>query len=94
MGRRFIRLLDGQLHHLRQHCSHGNRRLFYDQLVVAHLLAFFNPILAGLRKIEDVFDVPAVRKRLKMPRVPKSTLGDAQRPFDPGLLLPLRVPLL
>lgn len=89
MGRRFIRLLDGQLHHLRDHCSHGNRRFFYDQLVVAHLLAFFNPILAGLRKIEDVFDVPAVRKRLKMPRVPKSTLADAQRLFDPELLLPL-----
>jgi Transposase DDE domain len=89
MGRRFIRLLDGQLQHLREHGSHGNRRLFYDQLVVAHLLAFFNPILAGLRKIEDVFDVPAVRRRLKMPRVPKSTLADAQRIFDPGLLLPL-----
>ncbi len=89
MGRRFIRLLDGQLQHLREHCSHGNRSFFYDQLVVAHLLAFFNPILAGLRKIEDVFDVPAVRKRLKMPRVPKSTLADAQRLFDPELLLPL-----
>ena len=89
MGRRFIRLLDGQLQHLREHCSHGNRCFFYDQLVVAHLLAFFNPILAGLRKIEDVFDLPAVRKRLKMPRVPKSTLADAQRLFDPGLLLPL-----
>ena len=68
MGRRFIRLLDGQLQHLRDHCQHGNRSFFYDQLVVAHLLAFFNPILAGWRKIEDVFDVPAVRKRLKMPR--------------------------
>ena len=89
MGRRFIRLLEGQLHHLREHASHGNRCFFYDQLVVAHLLAFFNPILAGLRKIEDVFDVPAVRKRLKMPRVPKSTLADAQRLFDPELLLPL-----
>ncbi len=89
MGRRFIRLLDGQLQHLRDHGRHGNRRLFYDQLLVAHLLAFFNPILAGLRKIEDVFEIPAVRKRLKMPRVPKSTLADAQRLFDPELLLPL-----
>ncbi|MCH8881277.1 MAG: IS4 family transposase [Planctomycetes bacterium] len=89
MGRRFIRLLDGQLQQLRDHAGHGNRRFFYDQLVVAHLLAFFNPILAGLRKIEDVFDLPAVRRRLKMPRVPKSTLADAQRLFDPQLLLPL-----
>ena len=89
MGRRFLRLLDGQLQHLREHCSHRNRSLHYDQLVVAHLLAFFNPILNGLRKIEDIFDLPAVQKRLHMPRVPKSTLADAQRLFDPELLLPL-----
>ncbi len=79
LGRRFIRLLDGQLRQLRDHAQHGNRSFFYDQLVVAHLLAFFNPILAGLRKIEDVFDVPAVRKRLKLPRVPQSTLAAADR---------------
>lgn len=89
MGRRFIRLLEDQLQHLREHCQHGNRSFFYDQLLVAHLLAFYNPILAGLRKIEDIFEVPAVRKRLKMPRVPKSTLADAQRLFDPQLLLPI-----
>lgn len=89
VGRRFIRLLDGQLDRLRDHRMHKNRSFFYDHLVVAHLLAFFNPILAGLRKIEDIFDVPAVRKRLRMPRVPKSTLADAQRLFDPQLLLPL-----
>jgi len=89
MGRRYIRLLEEQLQSLRDHCGHGNRRFFYDQLVVAHLLAFFNPVLSGLRKIEDIFDVPAVRRRLNMPRVPKSTLADAQRLFDPDLLLPL-----
>jgi len=89
MGRRFLHLLDGQLEHLRDHCSHGNRSFHYDQLVVAHLLAFFNPNLNGLRKIEDVFDLPALQKRLDMPRVPKSTLADAQRLFDPELLLPL-----
>ena len=89
MGQRFFRLLDGQLQHLREHCSHANRTFHLDQLVVAHLIAFFNPILNGLRKIEDVFELPAVRKKLKMPRVPKSTLADAQRLFDPELLIPL-----
>ncbi len=42
LGRRFIRLLDGQLRQLRDHAQHGNRSFFYDQLVVAHLLAFFS----------------------------------------------------
>ena len=80
IGRRFIRLLDGQLRQLRDHCKHGNRSFFYDQLVVAHLRAFFNPILAGWRKIEDVFDLPAVRKRLKMPRLPKSASCERLEP--------------
>ncbi len=88
-GRRYLRLLDGQLAALRKDRQHGNRRLFHDPMVVAHLPAFFNPVLSGLRKIEDLFDVPAVQRRLAMPRVPKSTLSDAQRLFDPQLLAPL-----
>jgi len=89
MGQRFVRLIEDQLQHLREHSSHANRTFHLDQLVVAHLIAFFNPILNGLRKIEDVFELPAVRKKLKMPRAPKSTVADAQRLFDPKLLLPL-----
>ena len=71
MGRRFIRLLDGQLQHLRGHAPHGNHSFFYDQLVVAHLPAFFNPILAGLRKIEDVFNVPASTSCVVCPTTPR-----------------------
>ncbi|MEK7357207.1 MAG: hypothetical protein AAB250_12210, partial [Bdellovibrionota bacterium] len=66
---------------------HPNRELFYDHVVVAHLIAFFNPAMKSLRNIEDIFDVPSVRKRLGLPRVPKSTLADGQRLFDPKLLL-------
>lgn len=89
VGRRYLRLLDDHLAHLHQHRTHGNRKLFYDHVVVAHLLAFFNPGLSGLRSIEDIFDAPGVRKRFRVPRVPHSTLADAQRVFDPELLLPL-----
>ena len=73
MGRRFIRLLDGQLQRLRDHCSHDHRALHYDQLVVAHLIAFFNPILNGLGKIEDVFDLPAVASPLRDSRPRSAT---------------------
>lgn len=88
-GRRLIRPLEEQLQHLHSHCTHGNRTFHYDQLVVAHLLVFFNPALTSLRTIEDAFDNPRIRKRAGLPRVPKSTLADAQRLFDPALLLPL-----
>ena len=87
MGRRFIRWIEDELRGLREHHHHPNRELFYDHVVVAHLIAFFNPAMKSLRNIEDIFDVPAVRKRLGLPRVPKSTLADGQRLFDPKLLL-------
>jgi len=89
VGRRFLRLIEGQLEHLRCQPHHGNREVFLDQVVVAHLLAFFNPGLHSLRKIEDVFDDRRTRKRLGTPRLPKSTLSDAQLVFDPQLLKPI-----
>ena len=42
MSRRFVRLLVGQLQHLREHCDYGNYRFFHDQLFAARLLALFN----------------------------------------------------
>ena len=88
-GRRLFRPIEDQLRALRAAPAHGNRELFYDQVVVAHLIAFFNSSVESLRRIEDVFESPAVRRRLHLPRVPKSTLSDAQRVLDPELLRPI-----
>jgi hypothetical protein len=89
VGRKFVRILDELLDDLRRQHQHPNRSLYYDDVVVAHLLAFFNPALRGLRSIQDLFDDPKVRKAFRSPRVPKSTLADAQRLFDPELLRPM-----
>jgi hypothetical protein len=89
VGRRFIRILESHLRSLHEHRNHGNRELSYDQLVVAHLIAFFNPTATTLRKIEDLFEHPQVRKRFGLRRLPKSTVSDAQRVFDPHLLAPI-----
>lgn len=88
-GRRFLRPIDQQLEQLRTAPTHGNRQLQYPELVVAHLVAFFHASVESLRRIEDVFESPAVRKCLKLPRVPRSTLSDAQRVLDPELLQPI-----
>jgi hypothetical protein len=88
-GRRLLAPIEELLRSLRAEPAHGNRTLFYDQLVVAHLLAFFNTSVKSLRTIEDVFESETVRRNLNMPRVPKSTLSDAQRVFDPDLLKPV-----
>lgn len=63
--------------------AHGNRVLYADHVLVAHLVAFLSPALTGLRHIESVFEHPKARERFDLPRVPKSTLSDAQAVFDP-----------
>ncbi len=88
-GRGFVRVTDDELGSVREHCDHPNRTIFYDQMVVAHLLAFFNPAMKSLRTIEDVFRVPKMLQRFSLPKIQKSRLADAQRLFDPELVWPL-----
>lgn len=100
VGHRVLQPLEFWLRQLHQLPAHGNRDLQADHLLVAHLVAFLSPALKGLRHIEEVFNHRAVRRRFGLPRVPKSTLSDAQAVFDPQLLdaiiadLRTRVPTL
>lgn len=89
VGRRLIRLLEKQLQQLRDAPAHGNRILHYDHVVVAHLIAFFNPVVESLRVVENVFEQPRAQRLFKLPEVRRSTLSDAQRLFDPALLQPI-----
>jgi transposase len=88
-GRGFVRALQGLLGRLREAYPHPNRVLFYDDVVVTYLLAFFNPVLRSLRCIEDASRLPGVNRFLSVGAVCRSTLGDANALFDPDLLLPL-----
>jgi hypothetical protein len=100
VGHRVLQPLEKWLGYLHQQPAHGNRQLFADHLLVAHLVAFLSPALKSLRRIEEVFEHSAVRRRFGLPRVPRSTLSDAQALFDPTLLdaivadLRNRVPIL
>ena len=89
VGPRYLRLIEKHLRVLHDQPAHGNRGFFLDHVVIAHLLAFFNPNVQGLRSIEDLFEDPKRRKKFGLARAPKSTMADAQRLFDPDLLLPL-----
>ena len=86
VGHRVLRPLEFWLRQLHQLPAHGNRDLHADHVLVAHLVAFLSPALQGLRHIEEVFNHRAARRRFGLPRVPKSTLSDAQALFDPHLL--------
>lgn len=100
VGRRLLHPLEHWLRELHRLPAHGNRSLLADHVLVAHLVAFMSPALKSLRRIEEVFQHPAVQRRFGLPRVPRSTLSDAQAVFDPRLIDPIvadlrqRVPVL
>ncbi len=72
-----------------QRYPHPNRVLFYDDLLVALLLAFFNPVARSLRGIEDASQTPGVRQHLDIDTLHRSTVSEAMALFDPQLLVPL-----
>jgi transposase len=63
--------------------------LFLDDVVIAHLLAFFNPTLRSLRTIEDFSQTRQAQRHLSVRRLCKSTLSDFHRVADPALLAPI-----
>jgi hypothetical protein len=93
-GRKYLATLKIYLGGLRTLYPHHRRVLFYDDVVVAYLLAFFNSTLGGLRRIEDASQLPGVNQYLSVESVCKSTLSDANALFDPehlqGLIEKLR----
>jgi hypothetical protein len=89
IGGKYIRMLDKHVRALRTDDAHGNQRLFLDDVVIAHLLAFFNPTLRSLRTIEDFSQTRQAQRHLSVQRLCKSTLSDFHRLADPTLLKPI-----
>jgi hypothetical protein len=88
-GGKYVRMLEKYAQALRKADAHGNRRLFLDDVVIAHLLAFFNPTLRSLRTIEDFSQTRQAQRHLSVRRLCKSTLSDFHRFADPTLLGPI-----
>ncbi|MBS0211200.1 MAG: IS4 family transposase [Planctomycetes bacterium] len=88
-GGRQVRLLEQHVRQLRNQAAHGNQQLLLDDVVVAHLLAFFNPTLRSLRTLEDFSQTRQAQRHLTVRRLCKSTLSDFHALVDPTLLQPL-----
>ena len=88
-GGKYVRMLEKYAQSWRNTDAHGNRRLFLDDVVIAHLLAFFNPTLRSLRTIEDFSRTRQAQRHLSVRRLCKSTLSDFHQVADPGLLEPI-----
>lgn len=64
----------------------GNRKLFFDHYASLLLLYFFNPILTGLRSIQQASALKKVRECLGTPRTSLGSFSEAASVFDPALL--------
>lgn len=88
-GAKHVRRLGEFVRGLREKSPHGNRRLFLDDVFVAHLLAFFNPSMRSLRKVEDFSQTRQAARNLTATRLPRSTLSDYHRFADSTRLEPV-----
>jgi hypothetical protein len=91
-GGKYLRMLQRHAVELRNKTepdAHGNRQLYLDDVFLAHLLAFFNPTIKSLRKVEDFSRSRQAQRHLKTPKIARSTLSDFHKLVDPALLQPI-----
>lgn len=88
-GGKYVRVLQSHLAKLRAAHPHPNRTLFFDDVAVAYLLGFFTPAIRSLRTMEDFSQTTQMQAHLSTDRLPRSTLSDANKVFDPTLLEPI-----
>jgi len=93
-GAQYVGFMEDHLRRLHVAHPHPNRTLFFDDVAVAYLLAFFTPVIRSLRILDDFSQTPQMQAHLSVERVPRSTLSDANKVFDPTLLEPIIEDLL
>jgi hypothetical protein len=64
----------------------GNRRLHYDDYVLLVLLYLFNPLMDSMRLLQQVADLPEVRRRLGVERFSLGSFSEGCRVFEPEML--------
>jgi hypothetical protein len=88
-GGKYVGILQNHLATLRVAHPHPNRTLFFDDVAIAYLPAFFTPAIRSLRTMEDFSRTEQMREQLGVDRLPRSTLCDANAVFDTTLLEPI-----
>ena len=75
-----LRALLTELHDYKKH---PNRKLFYDGYVSLLLLCYFNPVIRGLRQIQQFSSFAKIQKELGVTRASLASLSEASHVFDP-----------
>ena len=88
-------VLNDHLARLRQFANHPSRVLHFDQLLVTHLLGFFDPVVRSLRTLDGrtVAD-RSMREATDDLRAARATMSDAMSGLSADALLPLVQQLL
>lgn len=69
--------------------AHGNASLELVDVLIVMLAGFFNPLVRSQRLIEALSTQQWIKQQTGVERIPRSTLSDALRRFDPEALRPL-----
>jgi Transposase DDE domain len=64
----------------------GNRELHFDDYVLLILIYLFNPLIDSVRTLQQVADLPEVRKRLGIARFSLGSFSESCRVFEPAML--------
>jgi len=75
-----LRALLTELHGYKEH---PNRKLFYDGYVSLLLLCYFNPVIRGLRQVEQLSSFAKIQQELGVSRASLASLSEASHVFDP-----------
>ena len=83
---RYFKPIRKLLRRLHKHKDCANRKLHYDDLLVLLLLHFFNPVLTGLRSLEQASKLRKVHTKLGIRRTSLGSLSESASAFSPELL--------
>lgn len=83
---KYFKPIQKLLRGLHDHKDCPNRQLHYDELLALVLLHFFNPVLTGLRSLEQASKLRKVQEKLGMERTSLGSLSESASLFSPELL--------
>jgi len=85
-GLNYFRPIMKLLEYLHAQKTHPNRHLFFDQYAALLLLCYYNPVVHGLRQLQELTDLKKVRKDLGVAHASLGSLSAASHVFNPKLL--------
>src|SRR4030066_2009344 len=88
-GFKYFQVFSSILQRLHLEKDHHNRKLYFDQYIALFLFYFFNPIVTGLRSIQQVSELKKVQKVLGVKRKILGSLSEASNVFDSRLIAPI-----